>query len=116
MDKTTTAIIVDYDHFLSSTWDREFIAKRGEFASVVLFNANPEGLADGDHYSWNVVITNNGNLPKEQFLIAALSALSAHSNVYPAIALDDQKYEEIYMEAGVLLLLDTKDKEYEQLR
>ncbi len=113
MDKTTTAIIVDYDHFLHSKWDQDFVQNRGEHAKVVLFIDSPLPDSDvHDLYDWDVVISNAKGIPKAEFRVAALAALSNHSNIYPAIALDSYKYEEIYMEAGVLLLLDTEDKEY----
>jgi len=112
MDKTTTAIIVEYGQYVSSEWTRRFVKSRGPFASVVLFVDTPPSDTElNDLYEWDVVISNAKGIPSEEFRVAALAALSNHSNVYPAITLDVHKYEDIYLEAGVLLLLDIQDKQ-----
>lgn len=105
MDKTTAAVIIDYDHYLTSDFAQEFVEAKRKHASMIIFNSGPPIEYAYDETEWDVVISNNGNLPKEQFLVAALSALSLHSNVYPVIALDNNEFSDIYTEAGVLLVI-----------
>lgn len=104
MDKTATGIVVNYDYYLKSQAVRDFVYHRADKASIIAFAPNHDTPTDGDHLGWSVFIGNHGKLDKSTFKVAALSALSAHSNVYPAIALDNDSYE-IYDDAGVLIVL-----------
>lgn len=107
MDKTTAAIVVSYDHYLNSAWARGFVENRGPYASVVLLVDDPAPDIDfNEFYEWNVVISNAKGIPPLEFRVAAMAALSNHSNLYPAIVLDELHYQEVYAEAGVLVVLD----------
>jgi hypothetical protein len=107
MDKTTAAIIVSYQYYLANPNVRAFLEHRKDRASMVAF------VEDADQYDpenspydleWNVVITNSPGWSAEVFKVSALSAISKHSNLYPAIAIDPDNMD-IYDEAGCLIVL-----------
>lgn len=104
MDKTATGIVVNYDYYLRSQAVRDFVYHRADSASIIAFAPKHTTPVDGDHMGWSVFIGNHGKLPPSAFKVAALSALSNHSNVYPAVVLDNENYD-IYDDAGALVIL-----------
>lgn len=111
MDKTTAGILVDYDYYMQNHRVQGFLYRKANHASIIALVSNPvaqdpDHRADHpDNLEFDVVIRNTKGLPDEVFKLAALNALSAYSNVYPALAIDLFN-EELYDDAGVLLTLD----------
>ena len=108
MDKTATGVVVNYDYYRNSEGARDFVYRTKGKASLIAFVPSPDERSpdnDPNEFEWDVVISNHGNLPSIAFKVAALAALAAHSNVYPAIALDTAD-SEVYTEAGVLMVVE----------
>ena len=110
-NKRVAAIIVDYDYYVLNTKVRRFVDEREDKAVLVLLVGTPHA-EDPDNApenlpepAWNVVIRNTPDHPDREFKQHALNALSLHSNLSPALAIDIFN-SDIYDEAGVLLTLD----------
>lgn len=95
MDTVKTAILVDYDLWESDEWTRFWIGNHRENAYAVLLVKNPETAnydpADTrwkNYEQFDVVITNSGGKPDEEFKENALNVLMTTSNLTPVVALD----------------------------
>jgi len=109
--RKVAAIIVDYDYYVLNEKVRRFVDQREDKAVLVLLVGTPQAEDPDNHPenlpepAWNVVIRNTPNHPDKVFKEYALNALSQHSNLSPALAIDIFN-SDIYDEAGVLLTLD----------
>lgn len=110
MDKTTAAILVDYDYYVENPRVRTFVDERYKRASLVALVGTPNARHPDDEHlpsppnGWNVTISNFKGHPDLAFKTSALDALQSYSNLYPALAIDLFN-EDVYEEAGVLLYM-----------
>lgn len=111
-NKTTAAVVVDYDYYRSSPAVQEWVkARDGQALFVALVSSpdaeHPEDYLDADNeIEWDVVIANPKGYTDQVFKWKAMDALKAYSNIHPVIALDLFN-EETYRTRGNVLMVVT---------